>query len=1134
MDAAEMTRLQEFQQWLIEQGYSDSKAKEYSSLLCDVVISLESRLLSAPAAPGYARYLANKMLHQNILLEFSDKADAVCSVLEKYVAFSERNLHSNILPWSATDAWLTASEKAHSSSLKEKNRWECFSKNVNRAIQIMNRLEHILLDQPNLQFSDKLIECVQSQTEQADNYIQQKDNFSIAKSGAERRLYQKILDAFNARKSGANPYYIGQIPIDDVEYSLLIEYTRRKLPNQLTNASGLSNSPIIAVALVQIGIRFYDGSFWPHAERELKRKLPGPLQRFLNETFSKTVRNYGFHLMDDSQIVQSILFHCIVSNYYAKGLFELLFQFYTRDMGRNIALNTPERMQNFIGVLKRTEKSASGRELSDFSGVAVSGASKAYRLNKHTLTAIATYPEETGTLLRRYIEIIDRAFWYHEYPEDSTARLTKCLREWIDSSGILKEEYRLREKAGRARGATLHQGPYLSVDYRTQRFHVELPSQQFPAGFNAEWITWNLYGPNGPLGKCESTIYPVFCGYRSEEASLELPDRLVLEDLDIEMCAGGEILKTFRIPSMGARFFDENGDYVRHLHAGLLTGYTTSEECIRSSALLDDESLGYLHRWSFDFQDGDVVLLPLHKSCCIGDRYKEGLLPHACLEGVWCQKNGHKIPVYRSVPQALFLIDSDKAAGCSLYINERRYRLQDCQYESLETSSTNQQAAFLIDLRQFSEICNLSVNEVVLELPGASFARAPIGFALCERLDVKFEDAPYIFAENGTVVFPDDIFVAVSDKSECTKSPHENSFNFELGKQDGNLHFSISGSDLDLLVEIPTLQWSMDQEHWRLAPLDDVWYHDFPNIFYFKGPFPEIGFELLCDSETTQNGTENSILKVRRNLDKDCFICDFSRFRSWITRDKPCYPIFLLLGKKRYLFCNVYSKSILFPNTLELLGDFERQCLILNCKIIGTSTYCADILYKQTGQLLADKFPFDGKHLVIPTHIRNGEYEVIVYEAEDDDGFEAYHYELGRHTCSLIDKNNLEGKQVQLQFISRSYYGSYRLMLIAGYSVKDLSRISESVYEGTLAYGAESLCKVQLNFSDGEEINRFFLQFWEEEYQEYEVFIYDRLEKKLITDDSEQNGIPYSQRYRRFTSLFEDQDQFAGIWEDEM
>ena len=69
--------------------------------------------------------------------------------------------------------------------------------------------------------------------------------------------------------------YIGDIHIDDDEYEIIKSEFRAKYRQLVDSYSHKLIDLLFVVALVQIGIRFYDGKYWLHVARELgQENLP--------------------------------------------------------------------------------------------------------------------------------------------------------------------------------------------------------------------------------------------------------------------------------------------------------------------------------------------------------------------------------------------------------------------------------------------------------------------------------------------------------------------------------------------------------------------------------------------------------------------------------------------------------------------------------------------------------------------------------------------------------------------------------------------------------------------------------------------------------------------------------------------
>lgn len=89
------------------------------------------------------------------------------------------------------------------------------------------------------------------------------------------KLERRILKGFEKKK------LIGDIIINEVEFQLLLDYFRAKYNRIINSYTKISNDPVIATALVQIGIKYYDRNFWGHVAKLLGRNKINPLHQGL-------------------------------------------------------------------------------------------------------------------------------------------------------------------------------------------------------------------------------------------------------------------------------------------------------------------------------------------------------------------------------------------------------------------------------------------------------------------------------------------------------------------------------------------------------------------------------------------------------------------------------------------------------------------------------------------------------------------------------------------------------------------------------------------------------------------------------------------------------------------------------------
>ena len=104
--------------------------------------------------------------------------------------------------------------------------------------------------------------------------------------------------------------YIGDIQIDDEEYQTVILFLKHGYEKILSSPQHETINPLFAVGLVQIGIRYYDGRFWSHVQKELKlEKFPMNHQGWIGKSFYKTLIRFGKFHVAENEFMNNILLH---------------------------------------------------------------------------------------------------------------------------------------------------------------------------------------------------------------------------------------------------------------------------------------------------------------------------------------------------------------------------------------------------------------------------------------------------------------------------------------------------------------------------------------------------------------------------------------------------------------------------------------------------------------------------------------------------------------------------------------------------------------------------------------------------------------------------------------------------------
>lgn len=928
---------------------------------------------------------------------------------------------------------------------------------------------------------------------------------------AEYRARKRLLTRLN--KEFEKKFFIGDIVISDQEYALLLKETREILVGMIRSSRAVEDSVVLSVTLVQVGIRKYDGKhFWPYAEEELRAAHHHKNQQLLGEAFINTLRKHGKHITDASERVQNILFHTFVSNYYSKGLFELLFQYYSKDLERDIYRNTTEQMQALMDTL--AQKATLDEQQSErFADQFMGKGSRAYKLRSHTLQAISALPVHSRVRLRRLLRLIDRAFWNNAVPQNPTSRLTILFKDWINDSPAYKKEYHLYQLGEiRNRGKKHFSTPYLFAQIALGTFELKLPAQIVSEEY-AEGLEWEI-------STCDRTIriaadtYPVLTGYKTEDGKIPVSKTELYGEIQCQLVSGHHSVRKFpHLPASCVRFFDMEGDFASRLFKIPMCAYTGNDNVLCSGALISKVPHGNITRWDFEFQQGDLVVLPDGTGIVVGDHYTDGLVPRGripCAE--YRETPTATLPVYATAPELLLTIPKGKLPGTILYFNGTKVRLTDCRFTEFENKDSRGVQAVVLPLDQF-EFCGTDgIKRVVLDVPGASYDRV-YEFVLIQGLSVDFLDAPYVFEERGVVLFPEHIHV----RGNYEKVPYENGYQFELKGNDPELHVTICNT-LPLTIKIPMLSWSVDKENWQVLPAGELWHTEFLGVrkLYMRSPISKI--HLFSDSDVPDDeDSENRRITAEFGAD-GIYTLDLTRFRSWLTRDIMKNDILLKLGGEEYKFATVYTKSLVV--SYDVNADYEEGTLTWVSDIIGKAEYYLDVTHLGTGAVLVEKGHLQSGQLVVQDSLRSGRYRFTLYEAEEDDsGFDDPVFEeLLCVEQQLVNRNNVSGQVLKVRSFKSAHGSNLYTEFQKEYFVTELEKIEKNVYAGQLlTNGEDSGLKVEITFLKESDLRFFHMTAWHEGEELFVDLLFDRNHLTLELDQAP--GLRASESYRRYREL---------------
>lgn len=939
--------------------------------------------------------------------------------------------------------------------------------------------------------------------------------------------YRKLSKKLMARiaKEFDTKFFIGDITITDDEYQILRDYSATMIKSMLRNSHAVLDSPQLVVTLVQIGIRKYDGNFWTHASHELKDGLDQRARALISDTLLSTLRIHKKYILSESERVQTILFHGFVSDYYSKGLFELLFQYYIKDLERDIYRNDDQQMQALMDTLAM--KASLGEKGSEaFADQFMVKGSRAYKLRYHTLNAISAKPRHSRARLRRLLRLIDNAFWKGKVPKHPTSRLTILFKQWVEESPSYRQEYSkymLGEITNR--GKKHFSTPYLFADIGRTRFELRLPAQIIRESDLAEAV-WEIT-TNQRTITVPAEYSDVLTGHKTFDTHCTILPSELFDAIRCQLLWDGVSVKRFpNIPASTVRFFDMEGDYAPRLFRIPMCAYTAPAHKLTSPALIKFAPTAQLVRWEFSFERGDIVILPNGESMVVGSNFVVGLIPRNRVNEVTYLDSKHlNTPVYSRIPDLIIKVPTAALATTIISVNGTRFKLDDTVHTKFDIPGNKQECAVLIPLGRIKACKNNALNSVYVSIPGDAHTQT-YDFVCIANFAAHFDGAPYVFEERGTVVFPSHIRVECDD---AEKLQGENGFCFDLTTGLSKLLLTVQ-KDIQLELHIPTVSWSLDNESWHFEPAGELWYSEFNRIkqIYVRSPISKISFS--TDSDIADDEDDETSFVGVESIDDDKYIVDMRPFKKWLTRDIMKHHVMMRIGSEEYRFASVYTRS--FVASCDLRADYEANLLSCRCDIIGMSNYYVDIIHKLSGRVIADKAPLKNGLWETTDPLRSGVYSVEIFEKEiDEEDDESVFWSIHAMEKELINKNDFSGKHLHVRRFKPSRMSNLFTDFSHQYWIKDLARIDSHTYHGKLLdNGVDSELDVQVTFPNTDELRYFTIAFWDDYEEMYIDFMFDAKHRKLVQEEID--GLRPSERYRRYRILFEDDYIYFGLLND--
>ena len=906
--------------------------------------------------------------------------------------------------------------------------------------------------------------------------------------------------------------YIGDIVISEDEYILLKAYLRSICRKYLNTSERYITSPIFAVALVQIGIHKYDGRFWPHVEREIGMELPGSYQKWIGRSFYKTLEKYNKYKVAENEMMNNILLHCFITNYYASDLFDFLFAYYQIDLERDLTSNSKE-MRDYL-----MQSMASGENTA-----------RAYKIKKHTSDAVAFNTRGCKIRVGKILRFMDNALFYGLFPRTSQNRIAQLFCKWADESK--KFDQAKKAIAGLTkRGEKRYSSPYLRYNGSQNRFELVLPPQYIHLATNEELpnLHWKIAFSN-----VEKTLEaePENCvtGCKTRIVSdIYIPSDNIFDSIRIELIKNdAEVIHKFtNIRAACIRFFDNNWELIHYTDAlpiGDAFAFTHTEDALYtdSDAVYNCEYLNGLNLYSMELIKGDIIRLPDGRALPVGSALEDGLLKNNLKNGVYVMREGVKYPVFSAVPSIYFRMSPTQERGTLIRINEEKYRFDIARAIKCNTQDKTDEYGYILRLSDY--IKTDGIFRVNIDIPNSRKAN-DYSFAVINQFDYEYEDAPFIYKKEGKITFSGTGMILGDEHSEHIAN---NSFVFRIDPDIDYLPFTYqtANENLALRVYLPAFKWKFDDGAWHTERPEEIWHAEFPKMIYLKFPDDTVCLDMPPLMTDDNEDAEYSI-KVEKNKEKHLFVCDTRKMLSWFGFEDIIRPLSLHFESISFVFLRVITHCFLANSECEIVEDRPNRKLWFRSSIIGFSDCVADVYLD--GILIAEKVEVKSNGFKLSIPYTSGKYRIEYFEADEEDDFGAPDYRLfDAKECNYKNARDLSGKTIQIVSVTErrqkgSIFSSPEYVLHENVTVSSIQASSNEIdsFTGVLSCDTLTPLQVKITFENPDNMKVGALYFWSDEDEEYIEFMYDKIAGILVL--SEDESISSSDAKNRYLVLYED------------
>ena len=808
--------------------------------------------------------------------------------------------------------------------------------------------------------------------------------------------YQHILKHWEAKSDLAvlrnrivdqlpNITLLSEIEVSDKEFELLSNYSRKRINIAQMNSDYIAADFLFTLTMVQIGIRYYENNFWPQVGKVLHGIISQTERKWIGNTVTKTLLVLGKPVYNETEFVTNILMHSFITDSYSSRFFDYLFSFYRIDLERDV----------------------SGLQESDIDYICESiinpYAKRKQLLSEYTAMSVRAAREYCKGIIEKALHMIDSRFWDEDlYEEDSlTGRLRERFDEWSDQSLFYQSEkqknkYRMYGK----QRIRLFRTPHLVCNNESGTFTILLPPQMIPVDDEKSLpeVNWFIVSSERREYRCD--LEEGFSGFRTKPRVFTVASNEIFSRFVFLLFSGQTLLRSFYWDAHEAVFFSDNWEGIKadNLSPGKVYAFCKHENRILSESILYEGWEHGLKYYELGLKEGDFVQVLGEDNYYVGRIPSPGLSSENRLNNVVVEDDeGDSIPIYNVNPQIIIEVEEGQLQGTAIIVNKKINRLADMHFIDIHVGHTSDTKYYFIHAGKLDGVQE-GHNSITVDYPNST-KHLHLEYYLLPGFKYRFSDAPYIFADTGTLT----LYWATLDKD-----PRSIQFNMS-DLVNGIL--SVDTDGMTMKFTVPLLLTSWDMETWTYQKEDDIWHNDFQSILYIRYPSDNISlfvggaakYESACNYHVRSDGIFN---------------CDLTRLKSYFNNKIMISTICMYADYKETELLRIIQKSILI--SAKLIADPCNRQIKAELDIVGKNEYFADLYCEDV--LLAEKEPIENNVILFrDIDVDTADYTVIIYESDDEFGFDEDFELVGKHTQSLINASDLVGGRMKVKYIS---YGS--------------------------------------------------------------------------------------------------------------